>query len=97
MFCVVFTGEQRGNDGILVCIFGLTSLHNMVYVEKREWIYCGLVPGGVTFPFCCRMLVQREKRGGWVEITQGGEGQALDNKEMVAERRMDICIKLYSN
>ncbi|KAJ6987955.1 transcription factor bHLH30-like [Populus alba x Populus x berolinensis] len=83
-----FYGEQRGNDGILVCIFGLTSLHNMVYVEKREWISCGLVPGGVTFPFCCRMLVQREKRGGWVET--GRRGQALDSKE-------NECIKLSSN
>lgn len=78
------------------CVF--SDLHhyiiNMVYVEKREWISCGLVPGGVTFPFCCRMLVQREKRDGWVET---GRRRASTRQQRNGGRNEDGCIKLYSN
>ncbi|KAF9674139.1 hypothetical protein SADUNF_Sadunf10G0096600 [Salix dunnii] len=58
--------NKEGNDGILVCFFGLTSLQKIEYLESERfeesvdnmgWD----VLGGVTFPFCCRVVVQRKR------------------------------------
>jgi hypothetical protein len=76
--------NKEGNDGILVCVFGLTSLQNIVYVDSeriKEGVdYMGwYVLGGVTFPFCCRVVVLRKRNGR--EITQRGSRRASTSQQ----------------